>query len=51
MLHFIPLGIAALAWFGLHRLNRAKRWFRLGELIFWDAIVLVLIFLIWLRWF
>ena len=51
MLHFVPLGIATLAWLVLHRLNRAKGWFRLGELSFWDAIVVVLIFLTWLRWF
>ena len=51
MLHFVPLGIAALGWLVLHRLNRAGGWFRFGELIFWDVIVLVLTFLIWLRWF
>ena len=51
LLHVVPLGVAALAGLGLHRLNRAKGWFRLGELVFWDAIVLVLIFLVWLRWF
>jgi hypothetical protein len=38
-------------WLTLHRLNRVKGWFRIGELIFWDAIALVLIFLVWLRWF
>jgi len=51
LLHFVPLGIAALGWLALHRLNRLQGWFRTGELIFWDAIVLVLVFLIWLRWF
>ena len=51
LLHLVPLGIAALGWLALHRLNRVKGWFRIGELIFWDAIVLVLVFLVWLRWF
>ncbi len=48
---FIPMGIAAVAWFGLARANRALRWFRIGELIFWDAIILVIVYLVWLRWF
>jgi hypothetical protein len=51
LLHVVPLGIAALCWLTLHRLNRVKGWFRIGELIFWDAIALVLTFLVWLRWF
>ena len=51
LLHVVPLGIAALGWLALHRLNRVKGWFRIGELIFWDAIVLVVVFLVWLRWF
>ena len=51
LLHVVPLGIAALGCLALHRLNRLKGWFRTGELIFWDAIVLVVVFLIWLRWF
>jgi hypothetical protein len=50
-LHVVPLGIAALAWLALHRLNRQRGWFRIGEVIFWDAILLVVIFLVWLRWF
>lgn len=51
LLHVVPLVVAALGSLALHRLNRPKRWFRTGELIFWDAIFLVLVFLIWLRWF
>ena len=51
LLYVVPLGIAALGWLALYRLNRVKGWFRSGELIFWDAIVVVLVFLIWLRWF
>ncbi len=45
------MGIAVVAWWGLARVNRALRWFRLGELIFWDAIILVIVYLLWLRWF
>jgi hypothetical protein len=51
LVHLVPLGIAALGWFALHHLNRRRGWFRIGEVIFWDAIVLVLVFLVWLRWF
>ena len=51
LVHLVPLAIAALGWLGLHRLNRRRGWFRIGELIFWDAILLVVIFLVWLRWF
>ena len=46
-----PIAIAALGWYGLYRINRRKRWFRVGEVIFWDAILLVLTYLVWLRWF
>jgi hypothetical protein len=49
--HLIPLALAALAWWALHRANRPHGWFRLGELLFWDAVILVLVFLVWLRWF
>ena len=48
---FIPMVITVIAWWGLARVNRVLRWFRLGELIFWDAIILVITYLIWLRWF
>ncbi len=51
MIHLIPVGIAAALGYALHRLNRATGWLRLGELIFWDAILLVAVFLVWLRWF
>ncbi len=51
LVHIVPLAVAALGWALLHRLNRGRGWFRIGELIFWDAILLVLIFLIWLYWF
>ena len=46
-----PIGFAAVFWFALYRLNRTRGWFRIGELIFWDAIVLILVYLAWLRWF
>lgn len=49
--HLVPLAGAAVLCYALYRLNRTGRWFRLGELIFWDAIALILIFLLWLRWF
>ena len=51
LVHLVPLGVAALGWLGLHRLNRGRGWFRIGELIFWDATLLVVTFLVWLRWF
>ena len=51
VLGLVPVGIAAAICFGLHKINRGRGWFRIGELIFWDAIILVLIYLIWLRWF
>jgi hypothetical protein len=51
LLGLVPVALAAFGWYGLHRLNRRKRWFRIGEVIFWDAILLVLVYLLWLRWF
>ena len=49
LLGLVPVAVAALGWYGLHRLNRRKRWFRIGEVIFWDAILLVLVYLVWLH--
>lgn len=51
LLHIVPVGLAALGWYGLYRLNRRTRWLRLGELIFWDVVFLILLFLVWLRWY
>ena len=51
LLHLVPLGLAACGWLALQRLNRAKGWFRPGEVVFWDAVLLVVVFLVWLRWF
>ena len=48
---FVPLILAALVWLGFWRLNREMGWFTVGEVIFWDVIVLILIQLVWLRWF
>ena len=51
LLSGVPIVIALVLWLVLHRLNRRFGWFRIGELIFWDAIVLILVYLVWLRWF
>jgi hypothetical protein len=48
---FVPPVLAALVWLAFWRVNRRRRWFATGEMIFWDMIVLVLIQLVWLRWF
>ncbi len=48
---FVPLvaaiAITALLW----RLNRTRRWFSVGELIFWGVVVLIVLQLVWLRWY
>ncbi|MFQ5984597.1 MAG: hypothetical protein ACE5LL_03670 [Alphaproteobacteria bacterium] len=46
-----PLAFAAVLWYGLYLFNRRARWFRPGELVFWDAVLLVALYLLWLRWF
>ena len=51
LIHLVPLGIAAFLGVLLHRANRPRGWFRIGELIFWDVVLLVVVFLIWLLWF
>ena len=51
MIHLIPIGISAVLWYLVSRLGRATGWFRTGEIVFWDAILLVAVFLVWLRWF
>jgi hypothetical protein len=48
---FVPLPLAAIVWFGFWRVNRKRKWFTTGEVIFWDVIVLILVQLVWLRWF
>ena len=51
MIHLIPLGITGVLWFLLSWLSRATGWLRTGEVVFWDAVLLVAVFLVWLRWF
>ena len=51
VLGIVPVAVAVVLWFALYRLNRRRGWFRIGELIFWDAIILVIVYLVWLRWF
>lgn len=48
---FVPLAAAALCAWLLYRLNRRRRFFSTGELIFWAIIVLVVLQLVWLIWF
>jgi hypothetical protein len=49
--HLVPLAIAAAFGVLLHKANRSRQWLRLGELIFWDAVLLIVVFLVWLIWF
>ncbi len=51
IVHIVPIVVAAFFWYLLNALNRRKGWFRIGEIIFWDVIILIIVFLIWLRWF
>jgi hypothetical protein len=51
LLAFAPVVIAAVLWAGLWRINRDQRFLSIGEVIFWDAILLILVQLVWLRWF
>ncbi len=51
LIHLVPLAIAAFVGYLLHRANRARGWLRTGELIFWDVVLLIVVFLIWLIWF
>jgi type IV secretory pathway TrbL component len=48
---FVPLLLAAVVWTAFWAVNRSRRWFSVGEMIFWDVIILILIQLVWLRWF
>jgi len=51
VIHLIPLGVTAALWYLVSRLNRSSGWLRIGEVVFWDAILLIVVFLVWLRWF
>ncbi len=48
---FVPLILAAIVWAGFWKINRRRKWFTIGEVIFWDVIILIVIQLVWLRWF
>ncbi|MDR0808882.1 MAG: hypothetical protein LBE86_07130 [Gemmobacter sp.] len=48
---FIPLLLSVPVWFGFWRINRKRGWFTIGEVIFWNVIILILIQLLLLRWF
>jgi hypothetical protein len=48
---FVPLLLSAIVWFALWKINRTRRWFTVGEILFWDVIILIVIQLAWLRWF
>jgi|ETNmetMinimDraft_9_1059917.scaffolds.fasta_scaffold08347_2 hypothetical protein len=50
-IYLIPITISAIVWYGVYVLNRRKCLFRTGEVIFWDTIILILVFLVWLKWF
>ena len=51
LVHLVPVAIAVGVGYLLHRVNRPRQWLRIGELIFWDIVLLIIIFLIWLIWF
>ena len=51
LLNLVPLGLSVALCSALHLVNRRTGWFRIGEMIFWDVILLILVFLVWLRWF
>ncbi len=50
-INLVPLALSAVVWWALSWVNRRRGWFRIGEILFWDVIVLVLIYLAWLHWF
>lgn len=51
LVHLVPLAIGAGLGYLLYRVNRPRQWLRVGELIFWQIVLLIIIFLIWLIWF
>ncbi len=51
LLGFVPLLLSAVVWLIFWRVNRRRRWFSVGEVIFWDINILIIIQLVWLRWF
>lgn len=46
--YLLPLALSAVGWWGLNRLNKRTGWFRIGEIIFWNCILTIIVFLIWL---
>ncbi len=50
-IHLIPVALSGICWYLVYLLNQRKGWFRIGEVIFWDAIILIIIFLVWLMKF
>ena len=48
---FVPLAAAILLDWWFWRVNRLRRWFTTGEMIFWDVTALVVFQLVWLLWF
>jgi hypothetical protein len=51
LIHLIPLALAGCLSYLLYRVNKPRQWLRVGELIFWDVVFLIVVFLIWLIWF
>lgn len=50
LLLVIPVGVTAvLAWM-FWRLNRRRRWFTTGEMIFWTVVLLIVMQLLSLLW-
>ena len=48
---FAPLAAGILFSWWFWRFNRPRGWFTTGEVVFWSAIALVLLQLVWLIWF
>ncbi len=48
---FLPVPVAVLVGWLFYRFNRERRWFSVGEMIFWDIIVLIVLQLLWLIWY
>jgi hypothetical protein len=47
----VPIALSGACWYGVFKINRSRHWLRFGEVIFWDVILLIVIGLVWLRWF
>ncbi len=50
LLTLVPVAIAAVGWYALYLVDHRAGWLRRGEVIFWDAVFLVVVYLLWLRW-